>query len=171
MERHQALSFKLHLLTSRLDRAADRILQAEEGVSYSRFLALFMVSELDGATQRALARRLGVTEPSVSRMTASLVAAGHLDASPEPAGGNRRQLRLTPEGDGLVNRCTKLLEGRLTALVESSGIDYAEYDRHTSLLLTALDADSRQPVPSNRSDHIDAASEAGLWSQSEVRPR
>jgi hypothetical protein len=44
MERN--LSFNLHVLTARLDRAADRILRAERNVSYSRFLALTLVGEL-----------------------------------------------------------------------------------------------------------------------------
>ena len=54
----QTLSRKLHTLIARLDRAADARLRAEAGVSYSRFLSLYMVG-LEGAdTQRALAERL-----------------------------------------------------------------------------------------------------------------
>lgn len=140
MEIQSALSFNLHALTARLDRAAERVLQAEVDISYSRFLALFMVGELGAATQRTLAARLGVTEPSVSRMTASLAGAGLLNADPEPAGGNRRQLSLTPEGRQLVERCAKLLEHRLVALVESSGIPYAAYNRHTRQLLATIEA-------------------------------
>ncbi len=64
------LSFDLHALTARLDRSADRILRAEHDLSYRRFLTLVIVAELDAATQRAVADRLGVSEPSVSRMTA-----------------------------------------------------------------------------------------------------
>lgn len=44
MERN--LSLNLHVLTARLDRAADRILRAEHNVSYSRFVALTLVGEL-----------------------------------------------------------------------------------------------------------------------------
>ena len=52
------LSRSLHKLTARLDRAADAMLRREAGVSYARFLALYMVG-LEGAdTQRALAERL-----------------------------------------------------------------------------------------------------------------
>ena len=144
MDRGGALSFNLHTLTARLDRAADRILQSEQGVSYARFLALFMVGELGATTQRALAERLGVTEPSVSRMTASLASVGLLNVSPEPAGGNRRQLSLTSQGEELVERCANVLESRLVALVEFSGIPYAAYARHTKRLLTALERGERQ---------------------------
>ena len=50
-----SLSYDLHVLTTRLDRAADRILRAELGVPYRRYLALLMVGDLGAATQRALA--------------------------------------------------------------------------------------------------------------------
>jgi len=103
-----SLSFDLHVLTARLDRAADRILRAEVGVSYSRFLTLFMVTAVDATSQRALAECLGVTEPSVSRMTRVLSGAGLLRVEADSRGGNRRALPLTPEGQDLVERCCEL---------------------------------------------------------------
>lgn len=134
------LSFDLHALTARLDRSADRILQAQYGVSYRRFLTLLIVGELGADTQRALAEGLGVSEPSVSRMTGLLVGSGLLDAQPDPAGGNRRRLSLTVRGKQLVEQCRELLENRFATLVERSGVSYPEYARDTRLLLAALDA-------------------------------
>jgi len=145
MDVHRALSFNLHALTARLDREADRILVAEQGTSYRKFLALLMVGELGVTTQRALAERLGVTDPSVSRMTASLAQSGFLNVNPEPSGGNRHQLSLTREGKDLVERCGTSLEGRLVALVKSSGIPYAEYGRYTMQLLAVLEAGEPEP--------------------------
>ncbi|MFC4118021.1 MarR family winged helix-turn-helix transcriptional regulator [Nonomuraea zeae] len=136
MER--SLSLNLHVLTARLDRAADRILRAEHNVSYSRFVALTLVGELGASTQRTLAEYLGVTEPSVSRMTAVLAADGLLDVQADPAGGNRRRLSLTDEGKRLVGSIRQDLEGRLAVLVEQSGVPYAEYTRHTAQLLAAF---------------------------------
>jgi DNA-binding MarR family transcriptional regulator len=134
------LSRKLHKLTGRLDRAADALLRAEAGVSYSRFLALYMVG-LEGAdTQRALAERLGVSEPSVSRMVRVLTGHGWLESTSDPAGGNRNQLRLTPTGEQLVRRWGAKLEERLAALLEAAGVPYRSYLTHTEHLLTALDA-------------------------------
>jgi len=129
------LAFDLHALTSRLDRAADRILQAECDVSYRRFLVLFMTDRLQGPTQRALAERLGVTEPSISRMIATLSAAGLLDARRGAAAGNRRGLRLTDGGRQLVQRCCTLLEDRMTAIVEAAGVPYDTYLSYTARLL------------------------------------
>lgn len=134
------LGFDLHALTARLDRSADRILRAAHDVSFRRFLTLLIVGELGAATQRALAEALDVSEPSVSRMTGVLVQSGMLDAQPDPAGGNRRQLSLTPAGKQLVEQCRDLLERRFTDIVKRSGVPYHEYTRHTRLLMSALDA-------------------------------
>src|ERR1700689_2373405 len=97
----QSLGRSLHLLTARIDRAAESILRAEANVSYSRFLALLMIGSYGAETQRALAQRLGVTEPSVSRTVRVLEEASLLAVVADPAGGNRRLLRLTPAGEAL----------------------------------------------------------------------
>lgn len=134
------LTFDLHALTARLDRSADRILQAEYGLSYRRFRALLTVGRLGAATQRAVADELGVSEPSASRMTGVLVGTGLLDALPDPSGGNRRRLSLTVEGKEVVESCRALLERRFADLVERSGVSYADYARDTRRLFDALTA-------------------------------
>jgi DNA-binding MarR family transcriptional regulator len=133
------LNFDLHALVIRLDRAADAILRRELGVSYRRFMPLFAIRDLGASTQRALAERLDVSEPAVSRMTAVLHDAGLLVAEADPSGGNRRSLRLTPAGDELVDAAQALLSERFTDLVARSGIPAAAYSRHTKALLRALD--------------------------------
>lgn len=133
------LSFDLHALTARLDRAADRILQAEHGLSFRRFRTLLVVGQLGTATQRALAQALEVTEPSVSRMVGVLAETGLLEAVPDPAGGNRRRLCLTPAGKDVVEQARALLERRFADLVERSGVAYAAYARDTRMLIAALD--------------------------------
>ena|SRR5690242_5611611 len=133
------LSRSLHKLTFRLDRAADAMLRGEAGLSYSRFLALYMVGSEGADTQRALAERLGVSEPSVSRMVRVLVASGWLEAFSDPAGGNRHQLKLTSAGAELVERWGAHLEERFASLVESAGVPYRAYRTHTRRLLGALE--------------------------------
>ncbi|MEU9833675.1 MarR family transcriptional regulator [Streptosporangium sp. NPDC048047] len=142
MER--SLSLSLHVLTARLDRAADRILRAEYNVSYSRFVALTLVGELGASTQRTLAEYLGVTEPSVSRMTSVLAADGLLDVRPDPAGGNRRRLSLTDEGKRLVTSIQQDLEGKLAGIVARSGVPYDEYAEHTARLLATFEGLERE---------------------------
>jgi DNA-binding MarR family transcriptional regulator len=149
------LSFALHALVTRLDRSADRMLHAELGVSYRRFLALFMIRDLGATTQRALAERLDVSEPAISRMTAVLSNAGLLVAEPDPAGGNRRQLHPTAAGDELVDAGRALLARRFETLVQMSGIPAVAYARHTKRLLECLedtdqDADAGRAVTGAR---------------------
>ncbi len=136
------LSRSLHKLTARLDRAAEAILLAEAGVSYSRFLALYMVGSEGADTQRALAERLGVSEPSVSRMVRVLAGGGWLQTLPDPAGGNRNRLRLTASGEQLVKRWGADLEDRLAGLLETAGVPYRTYRTHTKRLLAALEGQS-----------------------------
>jgi DNA-binding MarR family transcriptional regulator len=131
----QGLSFNLHVLTARLDRAADRMLRAEYGITYSRFLALSLIGELGVSTQRALADALGVTEPSISRMVGVLAAEGLLDP-PGRSGG--RRLNLSARGTELVASVQDVLEDRFAALVAESGVPYDEYAAHTAQLLAAL---------------------------------
>jgi DNA-binding MarR family transcriptional regulator len=131
------LSRSLHAVTARADRAAERILRTERQVSLSRFLLLYAISELGGASQRALADRLGVTEPSTSRMVRSLSADG-LVAVTSAAGGNRRRVELTVAGRALLEGCGELLEDRFAEVVDRAGVDYDEYRRSTVRLLAAL---------------------------------
>jgi DNA-binding MarR family transcriptional regulator len=139
-----ALSYELHKLTALLDRAADGLLRSHARVSYSRFLALFAVSQGAGS-QRELARWLGQTEPSTSQMVGVLAEQGLLTVTTVAGAGNRRQLQLTESGAELVDRCGRLLEGRFEELVNRSGVPYADYQRHTRRLLSQLDADQQAP--------------------------
>jgi len=134
------LSRRLHRLTARLDRAADAFLRAEAGVSYRRFLALHLVGSEGADTQRALADRLGVTEPSVSRMVRVLAESGLLETTRAPDGGNRNRLRLTAAGEQLVTRWGTDLEERLAGMVEAAGVPYRAYLAHTERLLAELEA-------------------------------
>jgi transposase len=87
-----------------------------------------LVAGAEGAdTQRAPAERLGVSEPSVSRMVRVLADGGWLQTFPDPAGGNRNRLRLTATGEQLVQRWGAELEERLAALLETAGVPYRTY--------------------------------------------
>lgn len=133
------LSYELHKLTARLDRAADGLLREAAGVSYARFMALFAVRECSG-TQRDMARWLGLSEPSTSRMVRVLADAGLLEVEILVGQGNRRLVRLTARGEELIDRCGELLEARFEEFVKSCGVDYRTYQDLTRLLLDKLDA-------------------------------
>jgi DNA-binding MarR family transcriptional regulator len=137
-----SLSYELHKLTARLDRAADALLRDQADVSYSRFLALFAVTQ-GAETQRELSRWLGQSEPSTSRMVGILAKAGWLDVSQAPGSGNRRKLRLTESGSRLVASCAQLLETRFSELVARSGVMYGPFQQSTRRLLAQLDEDGK----------------------------
>ena len=141
----EALSHELHKLTACLDRAADGLLRRHAGVSYSRFLALFAVTQT-GGSQRELARWLGQSEPSTSRMVGVLAEAGLLTVDRPAGGGNRRRLRPTEEGARLVEQCGRLLEDRFADLVGRSGVSYLAYQRETRRLLAQLEADQQEEL-------------------------
>ena len=138
----ESLSYDLHKLTARLDRAADRILREREGISYSRFLTLFAVKNGAG-NQRALAVWLGQSEPSTSRMVRLLAGEGLLDVRRIPGAGNSRQLGLTSAGLEVVDRGGRLLEARFEELLERSDVSRASYQRQTRRLLDQLDAEAQ----------------------------
>jgi DNA-binding MarR family transcriptional regulator len=147
----ESLSYDLHKLTARLDRAADRILREREGISYSRFLTLLAVKN-GAVNQRALAVWLGQSEPSTSRMVGLLSREGLLDVRRIPGAGNSRHLGLTAAGAELVERGGRLLEGRFEELLERSGVSRTSYQRQTRRLLDQLDAEAH-----TRPDILDAA--------------
>lgn len=138
MDHPNNLGLELHTLVSRLERAGDGILRAGHGLSYRRFMVLLTVGQLGACTQRALADSLAVTEPSISRMVAALAGTGLLAVTPDPAGGNRRRIALTDAGRQLVERAGTELIGRLTELVESSGVPFDTYLAYTRQLNAAL---------------------------------
>ena len=133
------LSYELHKLTARLDRAADQLLRESAGLSYHRFLALFAAREC-GGTQRDIAGWLGLSEPSASRMVRVLADDGLLEVKTIAGQGNRRQVQLTANGDQLVGRCCELLEARFEAFVKFCGVDYWTYQDQTRRLLDKLEA-------------------------------
>lgn len=132
------LTYDIHLLTARMDRAADRVLQEEHGLSYARFLVLLALSQ-GVSSQREIASWLAVSEPSVSRMMRVLSSAGLLAVTPDQRGGNRRVVRLTPQGEALFRQGAALLERLFADLLDQCGIPREEYAAHTRSLIDALD--------------------------------
>jgi DNA-binding MarR family transcriptional regulator len=97
----------------RLDRAwtavAEQLL-SEEGATlaqYSVMTALSGSSPLSGAE---LARRLGVTAPTMSGLLANLSKRGLVNREQHPSGGRAVLAKLTPAGRALLKRCHKHID-------------------------------------------------------------
>ena len=140
--------YELHKLTRLLDRAADGLLQEQEGLSYARFLTLFAV-KMGATSQRDVARRLGQSEPSTSRMVGLLADEGWLDVEAVPGMGHRRELRLTRSGFSTVKRCAAFLETEFEGLMARSGVGRSIYERDTRRLLEQLEGE-RSPIARSR---------------------
>jgi DNA-binding MarR family transcriptional regulator len=123
-----------------LDHAADELLRRETSISYARFLALFAAWQTTGS-QRDIARWLGQTEASTSRMVGVLVSDGLVTATRTAGAGNRREVKLTERGAQLAQQCSQMLEERFAELVDRSGVPYVTYQRYTRQLLKQLDSD------------------------------
>jgi DNA-binding MarR family transcriptional regulator len=132
-------AYGLHVLVSRLDRDADRILRTELDLPYPRFLLLLALLRLGPVTQRALADELGVTEPTVSRSVAVLADRGLLTVTATTGQGNRRSVALTEGGRRLVTGSTERLEAAFAGLLDAAGVPAEDVDGLTERLLTVLD--------------------------------
>lgn len=126
-------------MVARLDRRAEEILRTDFAISYPRLLTLLTAERLGAATQRELATELGVSEPAVSRTVTALAAAGWLESTAIPGGGNRRQVRLTPAGQQLVDAAASTLERAFAALLDRAALSPADVLAVTTPLLAATE--------------------------------
>lgn len=133
--RHPA--YALHALVFLLDQAADSILP-ELDLTYSRFQTLLTIERLGGATQRAIADELGVTEPSASRAVRGLQDAGLAMATATPGTGNRRVVTLTDKGQRVVDEAADHLEKSFAGLLDLAGLKKSDVLAITDPLLRAL---------------------------------
>jgi len=130
-------AYALHAVVFLLDRAADDILPAL-GLTYSRFLTLLTIERLGGATQKAVADALGVTEPSASRTIRRLQDDGLVAASTTPGGGNRRSVSLTDKGERVVDEAAAQLERSFAELLTTAGLGARDILAVTDPLLARL---------------------------------
>ena len=116
----RSLVHELHVLVRALDRSAE-VRLSPFGISYSRYLALLLVGEHEGMTQRELAAALGQTEPTAGRTAAALADAGWLEVTRTPGGGNRRALSLTTAGRELLDAAGERLSSDFDDVVRGIG--------------------------------------------------
>lgn len=98
-----AIGALLRRISERIDRDANRV-YARLGVDFEqRWMGVLDLLALKGPMSvNDLARDLRISHPSVSQTRRSLLAAGLVGESADPADGRRRLLHLTPEGEALV---------------------------------------------------------------------
>lgn len=109
----QTYVYKLHTLTSTLDKAFDIVLIKYADISFSQFSLLLGVGQFESASQQSIANFLHVTSSAVSRQVELAKRNGYLDVSVER--GNRRKncISLTPKGHTVIQKGHEALENHL----------------------------------------------------------
>jgi DNA-binding MarR family transcriptional regulator len=96
--------------------------QAGLAITVDQWLVLRVLLEPDDLTQQEIAERVFKDQASVARILALLTRRGLLSAMPLPHDGRRTQLRVTEEGQRLLDAVQPLvLKNRAVALAGISG--------------------------------------------------
>jgi DNA-binding MarR family transcriptional regulator len=117
------IPFLLHRIVHQMDRAADRALRRELGISHRRAIVLLLIEGEGPVNQRQLASRLGHTEPAISAMMRELAGRGLVRF--ESVDGRERQVLLTDEGSRLVDASRALLRPMFDDVMGRTGVDGA----------------------------------------------
>lgn len=136
----------MHQLNVEMNRVADRTLSSDVGISYSRFYCLLHVYQSPGATQHDLAVAMGYSDPAISKMVGELGAECLVEVTVDPAHKRRRIVRLTAEGERVVQRCLELLDECFTTAIAQAGVDEAAYAEHTRALLLAMQHKNKENI-------------------------
>ena len=134
----ESTSYHLHRLVALLDRGADKILQAQLGISYNRCLFLVVIQEHGPLTQHELATTLGYTDPAVSAMLAELVKDGFVTVSISPEHKRKHIVVLSHKGAETVMAARQILDHHFAILMEAAGVDSAQYARLTERIYQTL---------------------------------
>jgi DNA-binding MarR family transcriptional regulator len=133
-----SLSYLAGKLAFELDRAADRLLQANVGISYRRFLFLTVLQHTGTVTQHQLAVALGYSDPAVSTMLVELARDGHVQTAKSLEHGRKRLVTITPQGSEVVAQGRQLLDSHFDQLLVIADIDANQYRELTERLHQAL---------------------------------
>lgn len=114
------IGFRLVTVARHWRRALDHHLQAA-GLTDTSWAPLVHLQDSAGLTQKALALRLGTSEPSLVRVVDILVAQGLVERRPAPHDGRARQLFLTAAGRTAVADIRRLLWRVETELLADIG--------------------------------------------------
>ena len=93
-----------------MNKAADAILRARFGLTYSQFLFLVTLDSCGTVSQGVLADRLGVSKAAVSKRVSWFVDRGFARFGPTIADQRVVTLRITSEGHRLVEAMSDVLE-------------------------------------------------------------
>ena len=108
------------------------------GVSYRQFYLLSAMATLGPSTQRELADYVGHSDPAISRMLTTLLAAGYVTSATGPADRRVKTVQLTGSGAELAARADEFLGRQLSELLNRHDIDEAAITTSVTALRDAL---------------------------------
>jgi len=111
----------------------------ERGVTLPQLRVLFLLRADPGLTTNALARRLGLTMPTVSGLVDKLVRAGLVERGEHPADRRVIPLRLTNDGQSAVGEIRQGNRAYLDRLAEHLGDDLAPITSSLERLVAAIE--------------------------------
>jgi DNA-binding MarR family transcriptional regulator len=121
-----------------LDRAADRLLQTEVGISYKRAHFLIVLQHCGTVTQHELAVALGYSDPAVSTMLSELVKDGYIRTAPSATHRRKRLVSITPSGAAIVAQARQVLDEHFDQLLVLADVDAQAYRAMITRLYEAL---------------------------------
>jgi DNA-binding MarR family transcriptional regulator len=129
-----------------LDRAAEKLLQAQVGISYKRAFFLIVLQHCGTVTQHELAVALGYSDPAVSTMLAELGKEGYIHIAPSPTHGRKRLVTISAQGTTVVAHARQVLDEHFDQLLVLAGVDADEYrtliERLYETLIAKLDKEN-----------------------------
>jgi DNA-binding MarR family transcriptional regulator len=121
-----------------LDRAADKLLQTQVGISYKRALFLIVLQQCGTVTQHELAAALGYSDPAVSVMVVELVKEGYVQTAPSATHKRKRLVSITPHGAAVVVQARQVLDAHFDQLLVLADVDAQAYRALMERLYEAL---------------------------------
>lgn len=100
------LYFQLQRTAHRLQKIADRALLAAAGITTAQAAVLAIVAGTADATQRDVARTLGINESAMTALATRLVEMGLIERHRSPDDPRAWRMRVTPEGTEAARRAT-----------------------------------------------------------------
>ena len=137
-------AYLLGRLMFALDREAERLLQAQVGVSYKRILFLTVLRECGTVTQHELAVALGYSDPAVSVMLGELTKDGLVETAPSATHGRKRLVNITPKGAEVVARGRRVLDTSFEELLIRAEVDGQRLRESAERLYQAVQTKGKQ---------------------------
>lgn len=127
---------KIHKFIFLAEKALDRRLQSDIGLSFSQCMILVHVAHNPQISQRHVACERDITPAAVSRHIEALVASGLISRFDKIANKREHVLEVTVRGHGIVKSAEEILDEEIDALMrELSNDEVKKVEKLFDLLL------------------------------------